>query len=328
VSRAWIKSGHGSFLTGTNSGPIAMGQIVSRASFARVGVLLLVAVLSSFAQTVAARADLSFPEDNHAPGWVKSERAFRFEKSNLYDYIDGGAELFLEFGFDRLLVQRYKRVDAKREDEIALEVYAMESSEAALGIYLTKCGKETPIRGIKARNTGDRYQFCIVKGDCFIQVNNFSGDETLLHVMVKLAQRTLATIPKGHPVKLLNRLPKKDLVAGSGLIIRGPYALQPIFTFGRGDVLQLGGRVFGVTGDYVGASGDIYTRIFIFYPESKAALAAFENLVNNLDPYLEIIRRWERGFSFKDYRDKFGIVELKGDVMRIEINLPEKPESE
>lgn len=308
--------------------PEVTEPILNRSRTASTIVLLLVFILLSFVQTVAASADLAFPEDNYVPGWTKSERTHRYEKSNLFDYIDGGAELFLEFGFDRLLVQRYKRVDAKREEEIALEVFVMESPEAALGIYLTKCGKETPVRGLKARNSGDRYQFTIVRGNCFVQVNNFSGDETLMHVMVALAQKTLATIPKGHPVKLLDRLPKKDFVAGSGLIIRGPYALQPIFTFGKGDVLLLGGRVFGVTGDYVGANGDIYTRMFILYPEPKAALSAFENLVNNLDPYLEIITRWEKGFSFKDYRDKFGIVELNGDVMKIEINLPEKPEGE
>jgi hypothetical protein len=272
---------------------------------------------------VEARADVAFPEDNYVPGWAKSGEALRFQQSNLFDYIDGGAELFFEFGFEKLLVQRYKNGNGKGDEEIALEVYEMESPEAALGIYVTKSGKETPVNSIKARNSGDRYQFSVVKGSCFVQINNFGGDEKLMPVMVKLTQQTLASIPKGHSVTLLNRLPKKGLVAGSGLIIRGPYALQPIFTFGQGDVLQLEGKVFGVVGDYVGRSGDVYTRIFIFYPQPRAALSAFSYLMSHLDPYLEVVSKWHRGLMFRDYRNKFGTVELKDDVMEIQIGLSE-----
>lgn len=314
--------------------------------YASAGIFLSLVFILCDGQAAVTSADVAFPKDNYVPGWVKSERLLHFEKSNLFDYIDGGAELFLEFGFDGLLVQRYTKYypggagrgeDTTRTqfaepagggDEIAIEVYRMESSEAALGIYLSKCGKETPIKGITARNTGDRYQFTILKGDCFIQVNSFSGDERLMRVMTALADKVLRSIPKGHTVRLLDRLPKKGLLRGSGLLVRGPYSLQSIFTFGRGDVLQLGGRVFGVTGDYIGENGDTYTRILISYPDTKAALSAFDNLLNNLDPYLEIKHRWEKGFSFKDYRAKFGIVKLQDDVMEIEINLPEEQVSE
>jgi hypothetical protein len=274
---------------------------------------------------VEARADVLFPDDSYVAGWVKSGRVLRFEKSNLFDYIDGGAELFLEFGFVKLLVQRYKSANGKGDEEVAVEVYEMESPEAALGIYLMKSGNETPIKGIKARNSGDRYQFSVVKGNSFVQINNFGGNEKLIPVMVNLTQQTLASISKGRSVTLLNRLPKKGLVAGSGLIIRGPYALQPIFTFGKGDVLQLEGKVFGVVGDYVGRKGEVYTRILIFYPRPKAAQSALDYLANHLDTYLEVVSKWHRGFAFKDYRNKFGTVELKDDVMEIKVNLSQEP---
>ena len=310
-----------------NSLRIATSRLLLAGSICLPSLALLFcvgAVAVVFLLPVQARADVAFPEDNYVPGWVKSERVLRFEKSNLFDYIDGGAELFLEFGFDKLLVQRYKSANGKGDEEVAVEVYEMESPEAALGIYLTKSGKETPIKGIKARNSGDRYQFSVVKGSCFAQINNFGGDEKLIPVMVKLTQQTLASISKGHSVTLLNRLPKKGFVAGSGLIIRGPYALQPIFTFGKGDVLQLEGKVFGLVGDYVGRNGEVYTRILIFYPRPKAAQSALDYLANHLDRYLEVVSNWQRGFTFKDYRNKFGTVELKDDVMEIRIDLSEE----
>lgn len=287
--------------------------------------LFIISLLSSTATAAAEKHGMALPEDNYAKGWIKSEKLLRFDGNNLFDHIDGGAELFLEFGFDELLVQRYKLQRSEAGDEIALEVYRMESPEAALGIYLNKCGKETPIRGIKARNSGDRYQINVLKGSCFLEINNFGGEESLLPVMVRLAQRTLATIPKGHKVTLLDRLPKENFVAGSGLLIRGPYALQPIFTFGRGDVLHLGGRVFGAVGDYIGAQGELYTRILIFYPNPQAASTAFANLVDNLDPYLTILDREQKSLTFEDYREKFGIVELRDRTIEMKINLSERP---
>src|SRR4030066_305738 len=101
---------------------------------------------------------------------------------NLFDYIDGGAEIFLEFGFDRLLVQDYRKEDS----EIGLELFQMESPESALGIYLMKCGAETPIDGVPARNSGDKTQFTILKGATFVHINNPDGRESLLPMMVDL----------------------------------------------------------------------------------------------------------------------------------------------
>ncbi len=273
----------------------------------------------------------TMPKDDFAPGWSMSGKILRFEASNLYDYIDGGAELFLEFGFEELRIYRYRR----HSEEVTLEIYRMESPEAATGIYLMRRGEETPIEGIRARNSGDRYQFNVLKGSHFLQVNSFEGKESLIPVMVALTQRALQGIPPGDSVTLLGRLPRDDLVPGSEMLIRGPYALQPVFTFGKGDVLQLQGEVFGVVGDYflkngsgedsLGQDGDVYTRIIIPYPDRRRALSAYENLLENLDPHLEVLYKFESGFVFRDYRDKVGTVYLKDETLKLMVNLPEIP---
>jgi hypothetical protein len=260
-----------------------------------------------------------------------SGRALRFAASNLYDYIDGGAELFLEFGFEELSVYAYRR----DEEEVTLEMYRMSNSEAALGIYLMRCGDETPIPGVRARNSGDRFQFSVLKGSHFIQVNSFEGKESLIPVMVALTQRALQGIPEGDSVTLLSRLPQAGLVPASELIVRGPYALQPVFTFGKGDVLQLGGEVFGLVGDYflegassedsVAQAGDTYTRIVIPYPDGKTSLSAYRNLTENLDAHLVVLQECHNGFTFRDYREKFGAARIDGTVLELTVNLPKEP---
>lgn len=273
--------------------------------------------------TVCAPAEsVVFPDDGFLPGWEKIDAVQRFSEQNLYGYIDGGAELFLEFGFKELLLQRY----GEREREVALEVYVMENAAAALGIYLMRCGEETPISGIDTRNSGDRYQFNICKNNCYLLVNNFSGDSALLPVMTVLAQRTLMSVSDGEPVTLFTYLPDDGLIAGSERLIRGPYGLQPIFTLGEGDVLQLGGKIFAVVGDYRLADTSTYTCLVVSHPDSMRAAAALAYLIQHFDPYHTILDRRDNGFSFRDFAGKFGSVAVQDSVLSIHINLPRQPE--
>ncbi len=272
----------------------------------------------------------ALPNDGFAPGLLKSGPGLRFNERSLFDYIDGGAELFLEFGFKELQVQRY----ARGGSELTLEVYRMESPEAALGIYLARSDAESPVDGIKARNTGSPHQVCVLKGSVFVQINNFEGGEESLPVMAELANRALDRVPPGRPVTLLQNLPRENLVPRSEALVRGPFGLQPIFTFGNGDPLLLGGKVFAVVGDYYedgsGPDAATYTRVVVLYPGRSAANRAYAHLVANLDPYIEVLRKSTpdsgvTGFAFKDYRARFGSVELRGRLMDIRVNLLKEP---
>ena len=120
-------------------------------------------------------ADVKLPVDNFYPGWIKADSLRRFSAPNLYRHINGGAEIFLELGFQELLVQKYQNENQK----LKIESYKMESPESALGIYLMKMGRETPHSDISSRNTCNQYQYTLVKGNYFILVYNFTGDSTL-----------------------------------------------------------------------------------------------------------------------------------------------------
>jgi len=266
---------------------------------------------------------LRLPEDGFFEGWIKSEKMRRFVRANLYDYIDGGAELFLEFGFEDLTIQPYR----KGNQEISLEVYRMESGEAALGIYLMKCGLETSLTEIPARNSVDKLQFLVVKNNYFLMINNFKGEDALIPVMISLAQKILEQIPEGTPVRILSLLPQEKLIPGSQRLLRGPLALQSIFTLGEGDILRLKGLIFGVSGRYVSEDGSSHTQIIVAYPNEEEAQAAFLHLRSNLDPYLKVLNRKEHTFQFEDYKKQYGIVSLKAPVMEIKVNLSELPPS-
>lgn len=254
---------------------------------------------------VAGTAEaVELPRDGFVEGWQRGGSVRRFVGNDLYGHINGGAELFHEFGFDQLLVQRYQ----KGEAQLDLEIYLMESPNAALGIYLMKVHDETPTERLEVRNSANVSQITALKGSCFLQINNFGFDSALLPVMESLAHRTLATVTDDTSKSLLDLLPEEGLVPGSEKLIRGPYALQPIYTLGEGDVLQLGGKVFGVVGRYEQENVGEYTRIDICYPSHQAAARAFENTVTHLDAYLTPLHVSDTCLVFRDYQEEYGWV--------------------
>jgi len=270
---------------------------------------------------MAGAQNIKLPSADFAPGWTREAKSLFFDGSGLFNYIDGGAELFLEFGFTDLRVQIYK----KGSGELGLEVYRMSSPEAALGLYLMKSGKETPIPGIQARNTGDFYQVMILKSEYFILINNLNGSKILTPVMTRLAQKTLESIPGKKPTDLFSILPADNLLPGTKRLIRGPVALQSLYTLGSGDILQLKGKITACAGEYMDEKGDSFTRIIVPYPDEAGAQAAFKHLMENLDSYLKLKIQTSNRLVFRDYKNQFGEVKLDGRILKIKVDLREKP---
>jgi len=266
---------------------------------------------------------LELPGDGVAFGWRPAGGVRRFDQSNLYGHIDGGAELFLELGFRELLLQKYRCGDR----EIDVEAYQMASPAAAIGIYLMRQGKtEATIAGLPGWNGGDRYQLTARRGDLFLQVNAFDGREEDVPAMVALAQAVLTqladTEPEPSPWALL---PAAGQLPGRRLLFTGPYSLQAIFTFGEGDILSQHGEVLGVAAEYDGAGTTPRTELAVRYQGEAAAGEAYAFLARNLDSALKVLEKGEAALVFADYQGKFGRIAREGAVLRAVLHLAARP---
>jgi hypothetical protein len=264
-------------------------------------------------QTVTGPA--AIPGPGFAPGWVKAGPLRMFTGQDLFNQIDGGAELFLEFGFARLRLQAY----AQDKAELTLNAYEMESAASALGVYLMKMGRETPFREVAARNSSEVAQMTIIKGRYFVQVDNLADVPASKAEAVALANAFLAGVAEESAVTPLGALPAEGKVTGSERLVRGPYGLQPYFTFGEGDILSLGGRIFGALAEYRMPDGSAFTRLIVPYPDPDMAAAALAHLKANLDPYLKVTGDRSDGFDFVDFQTKKGAVARSGAVLDIRV---------
>ncbi len=237
-----------------------------------------------------------------------AEPVRHFEPQALYGHINGGAELFLEFGFVGLEVQG------------GVESYRMTDPAAALGVYLAKCGAEAPWSEVRARNTGGAYQLMAVKGTLFLIVKNVDGDPAARPAMIATANALLDRETAAAPLAIWDDLPAADRVPGSEFLFRGRFALDPIFTFGEGDVLQIEGGALGAGARYAACR-----RLVIAYTDDAAAQSALVHLAANLDPYLAVVRRGEDRLVLRDHTGRFVDVRRAGQRLDIVLDLAATP---
>jgi hypothetical protein len=260
-------------------------------------------------------ADLHcLPGDGIPSGWKKSESPLLFQGSNLYGHINGGSELFLEFGFEELTVQRYRN----GSEEVVIELYRMTDQVAAWGIYLMKCGKEIPNSSISCRHTVNLYQMLGVQDRYYFQINNMEAGARGQSAMFALGRELTNQLPKTKDWEVPSEVDSAMIEKDSLRLIRGPFALEPIYTLGEGDVLQLKRKNTALAGRYRDQQGSLIIWIAASYADEAEASTSFKYLRSHLDGAISVQMENASEFYFKDFESKFGRCELKKNQIKIE----------
>jgi hypothetical protein len=268
----------------------------------------------------AARGDEALPADGVVGGWKREGPVHVYSGPELYELIDGGAEIFFEHGFERVTIQQY----TLGADEIGVELYAMRDATAALGIYLARCGDETPAPGLHLRHTAGRHELLAVRSRFYVVVENLSGRAERAADLVAFARALATRLPAPEPVDTLELLPKDGRVPGSERLIRGPLALQSFIQLGEDDILQLGGRVTAAAAGYKGPAGCL-TLIVVPYSDAETARRVFEHLQANLDPEVKPLTRTASRLVFRDYSGTYGEVVLSESRIELRLGFAERP---
>jgi hypothetical protein len=278
-----------------------------------------------------ASSDLALlPPGGFLKTWNRIENPRVFTASDLYGYIDGGAEMFLEFGFEQLTVQPYAPVQAAKGkspgDEFKVEIYRMTDPVAAAGIYLMNCGTESHDPAFPDHHSLNQFQLIFKRDRFYVIINNSEGNEKLRPDMLEFGRHVATHLPADTPVKAAELLPQTGLIPSSARLIRGPYSLQSVFTLGNGDVLQLGRKLTAAAGNYQDSDGK-YSLIQVDYPLEAAAQRAFLNVHANLDSYLKVQEKSNTRLVFKDYSAQYGVISLAGKRLTIRVHLSRYPKN-
>jgi len=106
-----------------------------------------------------------------------------FIGSALFGLINGGADQYLEYGFDRMAIQEIKW----KGEEFRLELYRMNDPVGAFGIYSVSrhgCNSSGIILDGDCQN---KYQYQFVAGNYYLSLINYSGSKSAQELSLKLA---------------------------------------------------------------------------------------------------------------------------------------------
>ena len=195
------------------------------------------------------------------PGWSISEGPASFDAESLFEYLNGGAPLYLKYGFQSLAQIRYQLGDDPFAS-VTLDVFHMGSELGAFGVYrsILPPGPEIMDWGAEGYRSGT--VAAAWKGSVYVHGEADDDRQKLIegldHVMglaVKAIQGSVALPP------VLDVLPRNGLIPGSER-----YVAADLF----GHAFLPGGIIAGY--DVDGGQSDLFFSQLGSAPEAEEAL--------------------------------------------------------
>jgi len=170
-----------------------------------------------------------------APAGYRLTEEKNYRPQNLFEYIDGQAEQYLQYGFESLVSLTYEQVDTK--SVITLDIYRLATPLDACGLYLGQGADLTDRLGLGSPSSGDRAGASLVRDRYLVKaLTRRPGPE---------ADQAMKTLLKGAAQGLPPSAlpPELDLLPPEG---REPGSLRYV----KDGVLRLAELPRGLSGKY------------------------------------------------------------------------------
>jgi len=206
-------------------------------------------------------------------GWTMTEQLLIGTHEALYDYIDGGAELYISYGFRNAISCRYTKAG---QPDVTAEIFDLGSSADAFGIYSQTRDKEEKEYGQGSYYiTGAQFFW---KGKYWVSlITGESTDESvkLLHSLASYIDSKITET--GEPPSILSVLPAEGLLPGGTLYFHHYIWLNAYYFIASENIFEVDDHTPAVLAKY-GAPEERLYLLVIQYPDSikaKRAYAAF-----------------------------------------------------
>ncbi len=108
-------------------------------------------------------------------GWTQPGEVLTYDSDTLWEYINGAAELFVEYG-----IQSCRTTDLASGDlTVTVDLYEMGTALNAFGVFRREyAGDALAIDGATAASISLPYQALLLRGSTYAKVNVFEGELT------------------------------------------------------------------------------------------------------------------------------------------------------
>jgi hypothetical protein len=242
--------------------------------------------------------DLShyLPDSGLFIGWEPAHPPQTFVGDNLFDFINGGASIYYEYGFKQVITQQYVNADSQY---LTLELYEMNNSAAAYGMYTYKTGASGKAIDIGADALLDDYYLNFWKGRFIGTVTGFGSGQESDEALLMFARAVADKITKApRPPHLVGLLPTDSLHHPRIAYVKGVLGLSRHYMFDDNDIFEIIEAAIGDYGDH---------QIFVFkYRNVKQCLSVFQSVHDHFrnNPEYSGHTAYEGAFSILDNQEQ------------------------
>ncbi|HGJ66838.1 TPA: hypothetical protein ENS27_15865 [bacterium] len=239
-------------------------------------------------------------------GWKLASKIRMYDKNNIFDYIDGAAELYFAYDFFKVVTAEYQN----GQTSILVDVYDMTNSENAFGIYSLNRYKGANYVRIGNEGILEDATLEFWKGQYYCKVYSFNQSEEYQKIVADIGSKIASRIHDfGKEPNIIKRLPQDGLIHKTEQFFTRKLGLDNVYFISDENVLELDGQTKGIIAEY--QLNDKTFHIFMVeYPSPEKAISAF-------DTYSEYLTKKGEINEKKVYKveNRFTYIKLGGNII-------------
>jgi len=207
-------------------------------------------------------------------GWAVEGQDRLYDEKTIFEYIDGGAEVYKAYGMRRCLARRFAKPDMPA---VMLDIFDMEKSQEAYGVFTHDTEGEPVAIGGDARYRPGWLSFW--KGPFFVSIYMEAEIPETRQILTTMGQQVASAIQaQGERPSILSRLPQQGLLGEQTRYLHHPVILNYHYYLSDENILNISAQTDAVLGSYR-QNNQSAKLLMVHYPDAAAARSALQNFL-------------------------------------------------
>ncbi len=252
--------------------------------------------------------EMLLPQNGSAGEWLPIGETEKYASEELFYLINGGADLYLEYGFRQVVARTYENNQGLK---INLEIYEMDNDSAAFGLFSSQKSNNSNYSDLGDLSMKTPYSLMVWKWKYLILQRSSYNDTIVQNGFCLLADAIISKIPENGNIPSMVSQNKKSPT--EVVYFKGPIALNSIYYFSNDTLFAT----------YEGLSyvnGSVLTLIFKYLDEPQCQ-AVYHSLCCFLEnhPKYVILKMTGTELLVKNSREQELHMTLQGGFLKITI---------
>ncbi len=212
-------------------------------------------------------------------GWKAAGQDSIYNRSTLFNYIDGGAELYLSYGFKEVINRRYKR---EGQPDIVVDIFDMATAPNAFGVFSQSM--ETVDESFGQGSQVSKGLIVFWKDHYYVSMMAYPETDESKKAIHTLAALIDNAIEKEGPLPaILSLLPEKSLVKESIRYFRHHAWLNAHYFIADHNLLHINDTTEALLAKY-GEKNRRSLLLLVSYPDEQSAQLAYRDFLKSYLP--------------------------------------------